>query len=45
MTAEAAADELRRVSGTQFDPDVVDVFLGLLDSRRVAGRAGGLTRS
>jgi HD-GYP domain-containing protein (c-di-GMP phosphodiesterase class II) len=32
MTPEAAADELRRVSGTQFDPDVVDVFLGMLDA-------------
>jgi HD-GYP domain-containing protein (c-di-GMP phosphodiesterase class II) len=30
---EAAVEELRRVSGRQFDPQVVDAFLGLLAER------------
>ena len=32
MTPEEAADELRRVSGTQLDPAVTAVFLSLLDA-------------
>jgi HD-GYP domain-containing protein (c-di-GMP phosphodiesterase class II) len=30
MTPDAAAEELRRVSGTQLDPHVVEALLGLL---------------
>jgi response regulator RpfG family c-di-GMP phosphodiesterase len=32
LTYEAALDELRRNSGTQFDPDVAATFIGLLES-------------
>jgi putative two-component system response regulator len=32
MTVEAAITELRRCSGTQFDPDVLDVFIPLLEN-------------
>ncbi len=31
-SSETARDELRRCAGTQFDPDIVDVFLKLLDT-------------
>lgn len=31
MTASEARDELRRCAGTQFDPKMVKVFLGMLD--------------
>jgi hypothetical protein len=33
MSAESARLELRRNAGTQFDPDVVETFLGVLDRR------------
>ncbi len=31
MPVERAADELQRMAGTQFDPDVVAVFLPLIE--------------
>jgi len=35
-THEEAVAELRKVSGTQFDPEVLDVFLNVIDSSTVA---------
>jgi HD-GYP domain-containing protein (c-di-GMP phosphodiesterase class II) len=36
MSEAEALDELRRESGRQFDPDVVDAFLELLAERALA---------
>ena len=33
-----ALAELRRVSGTQLDPDIVDIFIGLIERRGIAFR-------
>jgi diguanylate cyclase (GGDEF)-like protein len=44
MSVADAVEELRRCSGSQFDPQVVDAFTGLLDAGRLtvlALRAGG----
>jgi diguanylate cyclase (GGDEF)-like protein len=41
LPVEAARDELRAARGTQFDPDVVDLFLDL----HAAGRIGELPRT
>ena len=34
MQVEAAMKELERCKGTQFDPDIVDMFLFLMDSEK-----------
>ena len=39
LSREQAVDELMRCRGTQWDPLVVDAFLGLLEERRIAARA------
>ncbi len=38
-TVEAAAEEIRRGAGTQFDPDVVEQLLGYLYGSRQRGAA------
>ncbi|HEX9092821.1 MAG TPA: HD domain-containing phosphohydrolase [Coriobacteriia bacterium] len=40
LSSAAARAELRRTSGTQFDPAIVDTFLTLLDRRALAGSTG-----
>ena len=35
LRAHEAADELRRCAGTQFDPDVVSAFVGMLREEAV----------
>lgn len=40
VSPEAAMAELRRVSGSQLDTELVDVFIGLLESRGVQFRHG-----
>jgi len=37
MTAEAAAAEIKRNSGTQFDPEIVDIFLELIPEIEESG--------
>lgn len=36
MSHEAAVEELRRCSGAQFDPHLVDVFLEVLEEQKVS---------
>lgn len=36
MSQEAAVEELRRCAGAQFDPHLVDVFLGVLEEQKVS---------
>ena len=43
MPEEAAREELRTHSGTQFDPTVVDAFLRVLDSVGIGAFFGGAT--
>jgi HD-GYP domain-containing protein (c-di-GMP phosphodiesterase class II) len=38
MSSEDAIEELRRCSGTQFDPNVVEKLVEILDKRRAEGR-------
>ncbi len=38
MSEDDAIEELNRFSGTQFDPEVVEIFIDLLESKRPAGQ-------
>jgi HD-GYP domain-containing protein (c-di-GMP phosphodiesterase class II) len=38
LSADDAADEIRRCAGTQFDPDVADAFLTALDAGEIVWR-------
>jgi HD-GYP domain-containing protein (c-di-GMP phosphodiesterase class II) len=41
LSHDRAISELERCAGTQFDPDVVEIFIAMMNDERVLTRSSG----